>query len=298
VAENGTVAQPGFFWSEVQHNTGNTAVSNTNAGFPAIQGVTRLADNFTLTQPCTITSVAFYGYLTNAAATVSPFTGYTLQIWNGRPGDAGSSVVFGDTTTNRLASSVDTTYFRIFNSVAPPTAPGTTRKIWRNTLTVGTTLQPGTYWLDWASTVTGGANHFHPTKTIAGSRGAAGDNARQLNLSTGQWIDIVDGGIPVTPPDVPQDFPFDVNGAVAVFTVSGRVLTPNLVGLRNATISMTDSLGVVRTATTSSFGFFSFANVLPGGQYVFRVQSRSYRYSQQTVTVNGDLTLPDFVGSE
>lgn len=84
----------------------------------------------------------------------------------------------------------------------------------------------------------------------------------------------------------------------SLVTVSGRVLTPNLTGLRNATVSITDSQNVVRTATTSSFGFFSFANVLTGGQYVLRVQSRSYRYSTQTVTVNGDLTLSDFVGLE
>jgi uncharacterized delta-60 repeat protein len=81
-------------------------------------------------------------------------------------------------------------------------------------------------------------------------------------------------------------------------TISGRVLTSDGRGLRNASVSMTDSNGVVRTATTSSFGFFSFADTLAGGQYVFRVQSRSFRYSAQTVTVNDNLTLPDFVGLE
>ena len=121
-------------------------------------------------------------------------------------------VVFGDTTTNRLASSVDSTFFRIFNTAVPPpgTVQGTTRKIWKNTVTVGTTLPAGTYWLDWASTVTGAAAHFQPSKTIAGARGAAGDNARQL--VTGAWADVIDVGNPATAPDVPQDFPFDVDG--------------------------------------------------------------------------------------
>ena len=81
-------------------------------------------------------------------------------------------------------------------------------------------------------------------------------------------------------------------------TISGRVLTSDGRGLRNASVSMTDSNGVSRTATTSSFGFFSFADVPAGGQYVFRVQSRLFRYSAQTITVNDNLTLPDFVGLE
>ena len=81
-------------------------------------------------------------------------------------------------------------------------------------------------------------------------------------------------------------------------TVSGRVLTSDGRGLRNATVSITDSLGVRRTTTTSSFGFFSFDNVLTGGTYTFRVASRLYRYTPQTVQVNDNLTLPDFVGLE
>ena len=86
--------------------------------------------------------------------------------------------------------------------------------------------------------------------------------------------------------------------AAPTVSVSGRILTSDFRGLRNAAVSMTDSNNVVRTATTSSFGFFSFAGVATGAQYVFRVQSRLYRYSPQTVTVNGDLTLSDFVGLE
>jgi hypothetical protein len=190
--------------------------SNTSAGFAVTQGTFRLADNFTISQPCTLNNVVFYAYQTSAPASPSPFTAYTLQIHNGRPGDPGVIVVFGDTTTNRLASSVDSTFFRIFNTAVPPpgTPPGTTRKIWRNTVTIGTTLAAGTYWLNWASTVTNLGGHFQPSKTIAGSRGAPGDNARQLTVATGVWVDALDTGNPGTAPDVPQDFPFDLNGTV------------------------------------------------------------------------------------
>ena len=64
-------------------------------------------------------------------------------------------------------------------------------------------LPAGTYWVDWASTVTGAANHFAPAKTIAGARGAAGDNARQLTVSTGVWADTTDIGLPIPMTPVP-----------------------------------------------------------------------------------------------
>ncbi len=85
---------------------------------------------------------------------------------------------------------------------------------------------------------------------------------------------------------------------VGPVTVSGRVLTSDLRGLRNASVSMTDSNGVVRTATTSSFGFFSFADVAGGQAYTFRVASRLFRFGARTVTVTDNLTLPDFIGLE
>ncbi|MBP9109482.1 MAG: hypothetical protein KBF83_07990 [Pyrinomonadaceae bacterium] len=215
LSENFTEPPPGFLFSELQHAAGVTTEANGTFGFSATQGTGRIADNFTLSQPCNISTVAFYGYVTGSAATPSPFTGLTLQIWNGRPGDAGSTIVFGDATTNRMASSVDTTYFRILNTAVPVTGtpPGTTRRIWRNTATVGTLLPAGTYWLDWAVTGGGGAGNFAPAKTVPSARNAAGDNARRLTVSTGVWADILDGGLPTTAPDVPQDMPFDVVGS-------------------------------------------------------------------------------------
>ena len=81
-------------------------------------------------------------------------------------------------------------------------------------------------------------------------------------------------------------------------TASGRVLTPDGRGLRNAQVTMIDQNGVVRTATTSSFGFYSFDNVLPGLSYRVGVSSRLYRFASQTIDVTSDLTDIDFVGSE
>lgn len=81
-------------------------------------------------------------------------------------------------------------------------------------------------------------------------------------------------------------------------SVSGRVLTSDGRGLRTATVSITDSNNVKRTATTSSFGFYSFDTVQTGQNYTIAISSRSYRFASRVVSVAGDLTDVDFVGLE
>jgi serine protease len=222
MSNSGVAAPAGFFWSEIQNDTGNTAESNTTAGSAVSQDSFRLADDFVVPagQTWDLEAVEFHAYQTNASAAATPFTGYTLQIWSGRPGDQGSTVVFGDTTTNRFATSTNSTYFRIFNSSVPPpgSTPGTNRTIWRNRITIDPplSLTQGTYWLDWASTVSNAGAHFQPAVTLPGARGAAGWNARQLTVATSTWADVIDTGNPATAPDIPQDFPFDLYGMAIV----------------------------------------------------------------------------------
>ena len=81
-------------------------------------------------------------------------------------------------------------------------------------------------------------------------------------------------------------------------TVNGKVLTSDGRGLRNTTVSITSSQGVVLTATTSSFGFFSFDNVATGDTYTIRILSRLFRYPPQSLQIDCNQTLPDFVGLE
>ena len=80
--------------------------------------------------------------------------------------------------------------------------------------------------------------------------------------------------------------------------LAGRVTTPSGLGLRNAVVSITDSLGITRTATTSSFGNYSFEGLAPGGSYTISVSSRRYRFASRTVVINDNLTNIDFVGQE
>ncbi|QQS34345.1 MAG: VCBS repeat-containing protein [Acidobacteriota bacterium] len=84
----------------------------------------------------------------------------------------------------------------------------------------------------------------------------------------------------------------------AVVDVSGRVMTPDGRGLRNATVSMTGSDGVTRVAITSSFGYYRFEDLPVGDSYEMSVKSRSYRFVPRTVVVKDTLTDVDFVGLE
>ena len=221
-SESGVAAPSGFVWSENQHNTGDLTVSNSVSGYGATFNAVRLADNFTVPagQTWVISSVTVYGFVTNWTASVSPFSGGVLQIWDGEPGAAGSSVVFGDTTTDRLLSSTPSNAYAIFNSVAP--APGNTvgtqRFLWKNKLSVAPTLrlEPGTYWIDFASSVSNNVSaQFYRNVIEPGQRTKAGWNARQYENSTDVWTAIIDGGQPSSAPDVPQDIAFEVNGTIA-----------------------------------------------------------------------------------
>ena len=83
-----------------------------------------------------------------------------------------------------------------------------------------------------------------------------------------------------------QDYTTTAAGAV----VSGRVKTAGGAGLKNAKVTLTDSQGTARTASTGSFGAFRFENIPVGQDYVLTVGSKRYRFSPQTISLTADLT--------
>lgn len=89
----------------------------------------------------------------------------------------------------------------------------------------------------------------------------------------------------------------DVSG-LEFAAVSGKVLTPDGRGLRNARVSITDSQGVTITATTSSFGVYSFNSIRTGENYTVGVASKRYRFAARILTINDNLSDLDFVGLE
>lgn len=79
-------------------------------------------------------------------------------------------------------------------------------------------------------------------------------------------------------------------------SVSGRVRISTGQGLTNATVSIEDSDGFLRTTRTSSFGYYRFDDIPSGRTYMLKVDSRNYTFNPIFVSVVDNLTDVDFVG--
>jgi hypothetical protein len=108
----------------------------------------RLADDFQI-RDCSwrLDSMVIHGYQVNPSLT-STFTSVNWQIWDGRPGDPGSNVIFGDMFTNRLIAARWSGAYR----VAESWSGSASRPIMRLVLDMGGLVLPaGDYWIDWAA---------------------------------------------------------------------------------------------------------------------------------------------------
>jgi hypothetical protein len=184
----------------------DVTVGLTSRGFNhSLSGGFRVADDFTIADPggWNITSVTFFPYMGNSPTSPSPITGVNFQIWNGPPDQPTSSVVFGDTTTNRLSSTAFANIYRRLES--QPT--DATRPVFGTVATAGTTLPAGTYWIDWQ--VDGDINYtgpWAPPVTIDGQT----STGNALQSVSGAWQAVVDSSL-----QTPLGLPFVVEGTVA-----------------------------------------------------------------------------------
>ncbi len=222
--DSGVFAPAGYLWSELQIDPASPGVANTNAGSTGAVTTTtvfRLADDFTVPagQTWTLREAEFVVYRTGHTEPAAPVEHVSLQIWNGPPNDPDSELLCGNPVSNVLQSARQLGLLRIFNSViSPALSPTSTRPLWALTTSIPADCAgqdffgPGTYWLDWNSRAPGLAQHFAPTVTFPGARGRDGSNAMQWQGTL--WQAVVDGGNPMTPPDVPQDFPFKLYGSI------------------------------------------------------------------------------------
>lgn len=82
----------------------------------------------------------------------------------------------------------------------------------------------------------------------------------------------------------------------AAVSIGGRVQISTGQGLLNATVILTDGEGFIRTARSSSFGYYRFEEIPSGRTYVISVDSRNYTFAPQVISVFDNLTDVDFVG--
>jgi hypothetical protein len=177
---------------------------NTYGFGHAITSVYRIADGFVIPvgQNWDISSITFFAYQTGSPTNPSTINVVYLQIWDGFPGDVGSSVIWGDLVTNVLATSVWCEIYRV------PDYDMTlvNRPIMANTCTVPVTLGPGQYWLDWSTGGTLASGPWAPPIAIW-NQAVTGDGL-QFNGTT--WNPALDGGT-----NAPQQgFPFIIEGII------------------------------------------------------------------------------------
>lgn len=72
----------------------------------------------------------------------------------------------------------------------------------------------------------------------------------------------------------------------APVSVSGRVMTASGRGIGKVRLTLTDSSGNVRIATTSAFGYYRFEDVRAGETYILSAAAKRYAFSQQTRVLN------------
>lgn len=77
-------------------------------------------------------------------------------------------------------------------------------------------------------------------------------------------------------------------------SISGRVMTPKGLGIRNATIVLTDANGNSRTTTSGTFGNYSFSDLPTGATYSITIIGKKYSFSDPTRVVNLSESLTSF----
>ena len=88
-----------------------------------------------------------------------------------------------------------------------------------------------------------------------------------------------------------------IQPAAPTITISGRVLSANGTGLRNAVVRLTGEEMSI-TAPTSSLGYYTLNNVPNGKTYTLSVASKRYRFEPRVLTPSTDLTDVDLYGLE
>jgi len=163
----------------------------------------RVADDFTVTDAggWDVQTITFFAYQTGST-TASTINHVNLRIWDNVPMGSGSTVVWGDTTTNLLASSAFANIYRVLDT----DLLGSTRPIMASVVTVGTTLPAGTYWLDWQVGGTLASGPWAPPISILGQT----TTGNGMQYDGAAWAALIDTGTAATP----QGLPFIVEGVV------------------------------------------------------------------------------------
>ena len=146
----------------------------------------RVAEDFTVSSTVQIDSIRFFSYQTSSTTT-STINDLRVRIFNGAP-NAGGTILYGDTTTNRLFSTSFTGIYR----VASTDTFGVARPIMSSSIRFSSplVLNAGTYWIEWSQ---GGTLASGPWCILLNSQpNPVTGNALQYLGSV--WQNLIDAG--------------------------------------------------------------------------------------------------------
>jgi hypothetical protein len=85
----------------------------------------------------------------------------------------------------------------------------------------------------------------------------------------------------------------------ATVSISGYATSHTGRGIVNVRLSLTDSKGEVRTATTNAFGYYQFDDVQAGETYILSAAEKHYTFSQpmQVLNVNDETSEVNFIAN-
>ncbi len=238
-----------------------------------------LADDFTSGATWNIDSLVVYGYQTGSTLT-STFTALYVRIWSGNP-SSGGTIVWGDLTTNVMASTRWSGAYRYDDATV-----GTTRPIMVLVgATPGLSLPAGQYWIEFSATGTGSSGPWMPPITITGQT-VTGD---ALQNNAGTWAAVLDGtyaqGIPFilygnSGPQVgpgPATVPTPANGATGVAITGTQLSWTNPATAASLKLYFSTELSAVQemlasALVSSSFGTsYTLPNLEYSTKYYWRV---------------------------
>lgn len=82
---------------------------------------------------------------------------------------------------------------------------------------------------------------------------------------------------------------FDLSLTAANVSISGKVLTTNGRGLRNALVLLTEQSGQVYTARTGPFGYYRFEAIEVGQIVILSVRSKQFQFTPRVLYASEDL---------
>jgi hypothetical protein len=172
----------------------------------SISGGFKVADDFSIPADTNwyVQNITFYAYQNGSSNLSAPFISARYRIWNGEPEAPGSSVVWGDTVTNRFISQEWAEAFRYYQN-----SFNTIRPIYAVNAEAGFLLSPGVYWIEWQLSSSLSNDCWTPPVSVPGI--AVTGNARQFNNSG--WSAVKDS-VPGVPGGYPQGLPFKIKGFI------------------------------------------------------------------------------------